>query len=145
MEDLVSVLETYCDNLGWSFTYGNKANNNLLRSDKECDKVYLLLDPITRDKAKSEYGGTGEVSFSGSFLLVVKSTLDNNYHNQKGQDKETGKYKKNIEPLLIQLELLENVIDCSQYEIESWSIVDAINALDVNMDGIVVTFKIKTL
>ena len=57
----------------------------------------------------------------------------------------TGKYEKNIKPLLVNLELLENVIDCSQYEIESWSIVDAINALDVNMDGIIVTFRIKTL
>lgn len=145
MEDLVGVLETYCDSLGWSFSYGNKANNNLLVSDKVEGKVYLLLDPITRIKSKSEYGGTGEIAFTGSFLLVVKSNLDNNYHNQKGQDKTTGKYEKNIKPLLVNLELLENVIDCSQYEIESWSIVDAINALDVNMDGIIVTFRIKTL
>jgi len=145
MTDLVGILETHAATLGWSFSYGNKANQNLLRSNLTLTDKYMLLDPITRVKSKSEFGGTGEVTFSGSFMLVVKSNLDNVYHNQKEVVATSGKYKSNIEPLLTQVELLENLLDCSQYEITGWSIIDVINQLDANLDGIIVTFSIKTL
>lgn len=145
MTDLVGVLEDYAVGLGWLFSYGNADNNNLLKSDRIADQIYLLLDPVTRVKAKSEYGGTGEIAFNGQFLLVVKSNLDNNYHNQKGQDKTTGKYEKNIKPLLDSLEFLENIIDCSDYQIQTWSVVDIINALDANTDGVIVTYSLTIL
>ena len=145
MTDIVGIFESYADTLGWSFSYGNKANNNLLQSDREVDKIYFLLDPVTRTKNKSEFGGNGVVSFNGQFLLVVKSNLDNVYHNQKGIDKTNGRYEKNIKPLLTQLELLENELDCSDYQINEWSIIDAVNALDANTDGVVVTFRVSTL
>ena len=145
MIDIVGILENYSGTLGWSFSYGNKANNNLLQSNKVENQIYFLLDPVTRTKNKSEFGGNGRISFNGQFLLVVKSNLDNVYHNQKDKVKTDGKYEKNIKPLLTQLELLENELDCSDYQIEEWSIVDAVNALDVNTDGLVVTFRISTL
>jgi hypothetical protein len=142
MVDLVEVIETHCNTLGWKFSYGNKSNQNLLKSNK-LDEITLLLDPITRSKEKSEYGGTGKITFSSSFLLVVKSNLDNVYYKQK--ESTTGKYIENIKPLLTSLELLEDILDCSDYEIEQWDIEDIVNALDVNMDGIIVTFKISKL
>jgi hypothetical protein len=136
MIDLVGILQTYAEGLDWFFSYGNKANQNLLVSDREEDKIYFLLDPITRDKTKSQYGGDGEVTFSGQFLLAVKSNLDMVYPQR---------YQENIKPLLSNLESLEDLIDCSDYEITQWSVIDVINQLDVNTDGLVITFKIKTL
>ena len=147
MTDFVQILEAHADTLGFGFSYGNKANINLFRSDSIIDKVYLLLDPVTRSHVGSPNGGVGETTFSGSFMLVVKSNLDNNYHNQKGQDKTKGKYEKNILPLLSNLNSLKSLIDCSDYEIlpSGWVVIDAINALDANMDGVIVTYSVKTL
>ena len=143
MTDLVGVLETFSDELTWALSYGNAANNNLLTSDKVAGKIYFLLDPITRVKTSSEFGGGNEWTFSGNFMLVQKSNLDRNYHKQKNPSAQAGKYLTTIEPLLTSLELMESKIQCSNYEITAWSVIDAINALDVNMDGLVVTFTIK--
>ena len=147
MTDFVQILEDHATSLGWGFSYGNAANTNLFRSDSIVDKIYLLLDPVTRSHVGSINGGIGETTFSGSFMLLVKSNLDNNYHNQKGQDKSSGKYEKNILPLLDSLGSLKSLIDCSDVEILSggWVVVDAINALDANMDGVIVTYSVKTL
>jgi len=145
--DFVQILEQHATALGWGFSYGNAANRNLFRSDSIVGEIYLLLDPVTRSHVGSINGGIGETTFSGQFMVVVKSNLDNNYHNQKGQDKTTGKYEKNILPLLTSLGSLKSLIDCSDYEIlpSGWVVIDAINALDANMDGVIVTYGVKTL
>ena len=145
MTDLVGILETHSTSLDWKFSYGNKSNQNLLRSDLLTGKKYFLLDPIKRVKTKSEFGGTGIITFSGSFMLLVKSNLDMVYHNQKDVAPSSGRYESNIEPLLTQLETFEDILDCSTYEIKSWEIIDVINQLDANLDGIIVTFSISTL
>lgn len=135
MTDLVEIIEGHCETLDWSFTYGNKANQNLLESDLVVDKIYLLLDPVTRVKEKTEFGGTASITFNGDFLLLVKSDLDDIYSN---------KYEDNIKPLLVNsLQLLEDVIDCSDYEILTWTIRDTINVNDFNGDGVIVTYSIK--
>lgn len=165
--DIVDVFERYANSYGWRFSYGNKANQNLLQSNLIDNEIYMILDPVTRLRASSEYGGRGEQTFNGSFLLVVKSTIDQVYHNQTNQDTYRnrvvskggvlvdnecaenivlGKYIENIKPLLnTEIIKLEDDIDCSSYERLSWSIVDIVNALDVNTDGIVVTYSLKTL
>ena len=141
--DLVEVLENYATSYGWQFSYGNKANQNLLQSDLIADKIYLLLDPLNRKRKFSEFGGTGKVIFTGSFLLVVKSTIDLTYH---GQGDAQGKYLKNIKPLLqTSLPLLEDDLNCSAYEIENWDIIDVVDAFDVNTDGIIVKFTLSIL
>ena len=146
MTDVYDIFKTDTVGFGWKFSYGNTANRNLLRSDLVVDRIYFLLDPIIRVPTFSEFGGRGNITFTGSFMLVVKSTIDNVYDNQKGQDATDGKYQKNIKPLLeIELLKLEDSINCSDYQITGWSIVDAVNALDANMDGIIVTYGISVL
>ena len=146
MTDVYDIFKTDTEGFGWKFSYGNTANRNLLRSDKVVGEIYFLLDPITRGRGFSEFGGTGIQTFTGSFMLVVKSNLDNVYDNQKGVDATDGKYQKNIKPLLdVELLKLEDSINCSDYQITGWSIVDAVNALDANMDGIIVTYTLSVL
>ena len=146
MTDLYTILKAHATTLGWKFSYGNAANKNLLASDRVDGEIYLLLDPITRVTAFSDNGGEGIKTFTGSFMLLVKSTIDNVYDNQKGQDATDGKYQKNIKPLLeVDIKLLEDLINCTDYQITNWSIVDVVNALDVNTDGIIVTYGISVL
>jgi len=166
MTDIVGVFNGYTDTLGWYFTYGNKSNQNLLQSDMINDAIYFLLDPVTRSDVPSRFGGVAKTEFTGSFMLVVKSDLDNTYDNTNTDEmfrvsvlgdggvyeenvcnvtKKTGKYELNIKPLLNKLELLKNIIECDNYNIDNWTIIDVIDALDVNMDGLIVTYKISKL
>lgn len=165
--DIVEVLEIHAVSLGWRFSYGNKANQNLLQSDLVDDRIYLVLDPVKRLYGSSEFGGDGEVTFTSRFFLVVKSTIDQTYHNQTNEEvfinrikaiggtvyenvcfanNIPGKYTQNIKPLLTDsLPTLKNLIDCSKYEITNWGVLDAINVFDANLDGLIVDFTIKVL
>ncbi len=146
MLDLVNVWRTKVESLEWHFSYGNAANRNLLQSDLEPDKLYFLMDTITRTKTTSEFGGTGEVEFSGNFMLVVKSDFDNVYDNQKDVTYTDGKYEKNIRPIIeTDLVTFEDYVNCTDYEIVSWSFIDAVNVLNVNLDGVIVTFTVRIL
>lgn len=143
--DIVDYIEQEVEKLDWIFSYGNKANQNLIVSDLLEDKIYFLLDPIAESESASEFGGQGETEYSGSFMILVKSDLDNVYHNQQEQDKTVGKYNKNIKPLKTSLNLFRDVIDCSEYERQTWSKIEVINEMDVNFDGLIVTFKFKNV
>ena len=146
MTDLVDIFETWVESLGWVFSYGNASNNNLLVSDKVVGEIYLLLSTVNRKPIPSEFGGISSLQFSGSFMLLVKSNLDNVYHNQKGVAKEDGKYKKNIQPLIeTDLMLLFDLIGCTDYEITNWEILDTVNVLDANHDGVVVTYGLTII
>ncbi len=146
MIDLVNIWRTQVESLDWYFSYGNVANRNLLSNGLESDKLYFLLDTITRDKDFGEFGGTGDVEFSGNFMLAKKSDFDNVYDNQKEVDYTDGKYEKNIRSIIeTDLVLFEDYVNCSDYEITAWSILDEINALDENLDGVIVTFIVKKL
>jgi hypothetical protein len=175
MADIVDEFEKYANILGWQFSYGDQQNRNLLESDRDVGKIYMLLDPVTRGRAFSVNGGEGLQSFSGSFMLVVKSDLDQVYHLQdnagdvaQSRDfinrfsklcgstiydnpcvplvRALGKYTENIQPLLNDdVRYLEDFINCSDYTITGWSIIDVINALDANTDGIIVTYTLNVL
>jgi hypothetical protein len=167
MTDLVSLLERYATEEDIYFSYGNRANNNLLQSDLDADRIYLLLDPLRRLKRFSEYGGTREIVFNSSFFLVKKSTIDQVYYNPNENSRfvssitsmpsgfitdqpcfnyTQGKYAQHIKPLLEQIiEKIEGKINCSEYEILNWEILDAINVFDTNLDGLLVTFQLSKL
>ena len=142
--DLVEILEQHSATLGWIFSYGNKANQNLIQGDLTPEKIYLILDPVKRKRAFSEFGGTGDTTFTGSFLLLRASTIDQMYY--EGQGTEAGKYKENIKPLLeTEVVRLEDILNCAEYKINDWSIVDVVDVFDFNADGIVVTYNISVL
>jgi hypothetical protein len=143
--DIVEYFQTETEKLGWEFSYGIKSNQNLLISTLEENKIFFLLDPVKEDEPKSEFGGSGAFEYTGMFMLAVLSNIDNVYHNQKGQEEDKGKYNKNIKPLKAELDRLRDVIDCSDYEREKWSKIEAINPLDMNIDGFIVTYKLNTV
>jgi hypothetical protein len=142
MQDIVKIFHDFSQTQSWIFSYGNQANQNLLQSNLDTNQVYFLLDPVRRLKAFSEFGGSGYKSFEGSFLLVVKSNIDQLYF----ESLEEGKYGQNIEPLLrLKLPKLENELNCSDYRIDAWNIIDVTDIFDINLDGIIVNYKISVL
>ena len=169
-KDIVKLLNNYCSDLGWFFSYGNKANQNLLQStydnNLENNQIYFLLDPVRRISSFGEFGGVGRKTYRGNFLLVVQSDIDMTYYNQTNQeeflnrfnskdnpvivescpDTVKGKYEENIRPIIEdQLPKIENLINCSDYRIDSWEYIDATDVFDANTDGITVSFSISVL
>lgn len=145
MSDLVSFFESVCTTNSFHFSYGNASNKNLLKNT-EADKTYFLLDPLRRLKSFGEFGGEGESVYNGFFFLGVQSTIDKRYYNQSGDPDGNGKYREYILPLLNgSLKTVENALNCGDYEIRSWDITEAINQLDVNLDGLGVSFQIAIL
>lgn len=142
--DIVKYIEQEVKALGWVFSYGNAANQNLIESEKDIDKIYFLLDPVITDEPNvSEFGGDGDITYSLRFLLLVQSDLDNVYFEQKNQLEGEGKYEKNILPLKTDLKEFKDVIDCSVYERSGWRILEGINMLSTNFDGLIVTTTLK--
>ena len=141
MKDFTRVLQEYCVANDISYHYGRRANLNLLQSDLLADKVYLLHEASPR---RANYNSTGtsieKFTFIGKFFLMVKSTVDMPYFNEKQDDDSISKYTLNIEPLLDLFESMGNDFGCSDFEISQWETIDAINVFDANKDGIIVTY-----
>jgi hypothetical protein len=134
--DLPQLFENICIELGYIFSYGNNANKNLIDNGFNKDDVYFLLDPISRNKTKSEFSGNGLMTYSGNFMFVMNSELNENYND---------KYKYNILPLLSKLEDFEYKIECNNYQINNWDSTEIIDFLDANFDGFIISFNISKL
>jgi hypothetical protein len=143
--DIIDYIEEQVELLGWVFSYGNKANQNLLVSEIKDERIYFLLDPIVTSELPSPFGGDGEQTFTGTFLLLVKSNIDEVYHTQRNTPSVKGKYNKHIKPLKTELNTFKSVIDCSDYKRDAWSITEIINEMDVNFDGLVISFTLKLI
>lgn len=144
MADLVRVFETYCNDNNIEFRYGSKSHLNLLESDIDPTKVYLLLFPVRR---KNQTGSLGvkikDNTYSGNFFLVVGSNYDLHYFNEREQDESTSKFTVNIEPLITTFKALGNYLACQELELNQWDNIDAIDVLDANKDGLWCTYQIK--
>jgi len=142
--DIVKFIQTEAILLGWKFSYGNEANNNLIESTKEIDTIYLMLDPVITDEPDtSEFGGDGDISHTIRFMLLVQSDLDNVYFEQKEGEEDKGKYIKNILPLKTELKFFKDVIDCSRFERTGWRILEVIDVKGANFDGLILTTVLK--
>jgi len=123
----------------WDFSYGRDDFHNLEVPEEGTTALYL--DPIETEK---NFERATKVH-SGRFMMLVKSDLDNVYDAQKDQDKTTGKFKSNIEPIKAEngpLETLELAIMCAGYGINQWRCLEVINLFDQNLDGVIINFRI---
>jgi hypothetical protein len=144
---LVEKLREITEGFGWVFHYGRRDFQNLVEADAEDDqKWYFFLDPVTRNPLYSDSGlPTGEIEYTGYFMILTKSDLDQVYDGQNDTDINEGKWQEHIKPKLDNVfGEFENALTCvDDLQIVRLSITDAINVFDENLDGILVNFKIK--
>jgi hypothetical protein len=144
---LVEKLRAITTGLGWIFHYGRRDFQNLVETDDELDaKCYFFLDPVSRKKKYSASGTfSGETDYSGYFMLLTKSDLDEIYDGQKDQNLNDGKWLKHIEPKITALmSSFDEAIVCDDdLQMVFSDITDVINVFDENLDGILVNFTIK--
>jgi hypothetical protein len=144
MKDFVRILQAYCDSKGFEYKHGRRANLNLLKSDLDIDKVYCLHEPSPR-KTEMNINKTAVASylFSGMFFLVKKSNKDMPYLNEMGNSEDISKYKLNIEPLLSEFKAMANYFGCSDMELLQFDAIDAVDVLDTNNDGLLISYSIR--
>ena len=147
--NLVEQLRTITEGLGWKFYYGRRDFQNLVEAESEDDiKNYFFLDPVNRNPLYSDSSGlpTGEVEYTGYFMVLTKSDLDQEYDQQTGErETDEGKWREHIKPKLDALfNDFENAIMCvDDLQIIRLSVTDAINVFNETLDGITVNYKIK--
>jgi len=144
---LVEKLRTITESLGWVFHYGRRDFQNLVEADTATDaKNYFFLDPVTRRPAYSDTGTfTGFTDFSGYFMILTKSDLDEVYDGQLDADTADGKWLKYIKPKLdVLLGAFNSAVYCeNSLQIKTLDITDMINVFDENLDGILVNYTIS--
>lgn len=142
MKDIVRILEDLAVAKGLEYHYGKKAALNLLDGSADAGKTYLLHEFTNR---KSQYNDSGTkitaIEYEGKFFLVKQADLDQHYFAETGEQ-ATSKYVTSIEPLLTVFAQLGDNLACLGTTVSQWDNIDVTDALDVNMDGLLCSYKI---
>ena len=142
--DLVRIFETYCTANDIEFMYGSKSHLNLLESDIDPNKIYLLLFPVRRKPIANKLGTKLITdSYSGNFFLLKGSNRDLHYFNEREQPESTSKFTINIEQLLTTFKEIGNSLMCDEVNLILWENIDAIDVLDANKDGLWCTYQLS--
>ena len=145
MTDFVRILQAYCEGKNIAYHHGRKANLNLLKSDTTQDKIYCLHEPSPRKtEMNSNKTRVASYVFSGMFFLLKKSNKDMPYLNEMGNSEDISKYKLNIEPLLSEFKAMANYFGCSDMELLQFDAIDAVDVLDTNNDGLLISYSVRS-
>lgn len=140
MIDLVEILRTKTESIGWVFHYGRADFQNLIETDNENDKKwYFFLDPISTENTNPSL-----VINTGNYMILSKSDLDQVYDNQQEVNPNQGKFRLNILPKKQYIKNeFRNLLECQgNLEVTKSITTDIINFFDDNLDGVLVNFTI---
>lgn len=131
---LKQLFKTLADDAKWEFHYGREEYQNL--NELELDKVGLFVDPITEDPKFSEYGQP-TMAYFGRFLLLMNSDVDEDYPEKA--ENYIDKLKETELPIILAK------LQCENYQINSFRILEAINIYDQNLDGLLVNYNVTLI
>jgi hypothetical protein len=144
MTDIVRIFEQYANDKAFIFHYGTKTVMNLIGGSSSTEwngtpeDIYFLMDSrkgtAVKGMLKSE-----AMRYFGNFFLLRHSDLDQEFFNKTG----ASKYTNNIEPLITHYNAMMDFFACTDIEIEEFEFADVTDLLDVNMDGIMVKYRVK--
>lgn len=130
------------------FLYGDIYSVNLIDENKTNNtNVKVVLFPFKTKANYSQYNQIISREYSGSFLVMVNSNIDEGFYEQYYWEK----YKNNIAGLEAYLEsvFLNAIVNggcgipCNEAVILSVTTEQIINYLDQNYDGLLVTYSIR--
>lgn len=131
---MYEIFKQIAEDNDWIFEYSRPDYQNL--NELEQNQIGFFLDPFVTDSKFTDSGNETQ-SFSGRFMLLVNSDVDESYQD---------KFTNHIEPLKkVQLQLIKDEISCSNLEIISFKTLEIINLYDQNLDGILVNYNISLI
>ena len=134
---MYKFLKEVAQELGLDFHYARRDFANLYRAEKieDLNKVQLFLDPVITETSFDEYGNPISELNTGHFMLLKHSDFQEDDYEQR--------YLDYIKPLLVEVQkdILKEV-GCSKMGINFWQSVEIINALDENLDGLIINYQI---
>lgn len=147
MTDIVEIFDDYCRRKGLIYHYGKKATLNIIDKgdlySEDIDSVYFLHEFRKGNSEKNKTTGQiKSIIYDGKFFLVKNSDLDQQNYQEVG-DKADSKYVNNIKPLLDMYASFVNYFGCTDIEVMSSDFIDVTDALDNNMDGLLISYRIK--
>ncbi len=135
--DFSTALNNYASDKGWRFIYARRDYQNLTDATNfiadslegfGVGETMLFCDPIVRE------GNGNSITYSGSFMILTKSDLDDDYDSRK---------QKYIDPLIdVVFSKMRNSFICD-FDIDKWKSIELINQFDWNADGLMITFNVK--
>lgn len=134
------IFEQIATDLGWNFEYSRTDFQNLRMNEPGDFQNYLFVDPIERGTIRGEGGGLEARVYSGKFMILRNSDLDEEYDDSAGGD---GKYQRYIQDLITEIETGDfyNEISCAYSLRSEMSAIEVVNVFSDNFDGILVTYK----
>lgn len=126
----------------WYFDYGRKDFHNL-ETAPNGQEFYLFLDPIEETKKFDDFSNEENTTYSGRFLLVLKSDFDRTYNDQSKNNEDEGKYQLYIKRCKEELKKIPQAFMCDDIYIKQWKIYEVINELSDNFDGVLVNYVIE--
>ena len=134
---LKEKLELLAVNLGMIASYGRRDHLNLLTFEDNDTTTRFILFPLEFNHTfEPSSGNINSTIWSGSFMILERSSLDEYYNEQKGSALD-GKYQLHINPMVDKSKSILNSLICdNSYIVKAWKLNEVINILDMNADGV---------
>lgn len=135
--DFKELLKQIAASYGWGIVYARRDYQNLqeivdhINAEAENyseGETFFFVDPVTRKPHDTGY------TYSGRFMVLTNSDLSDDYNT---------KYDNYIAPVIdkVMREMVQK-LRCHG-DVEAWQSIEVINALDINGDGLSVTYQWK--
>lgn len=134
---MYDILKEIAEYNNWVFKYAKRDHLNLFDENEQKDVIHIFLDPVEREKERDDQGQAVKDIYTGNFLMVYSSDIDE-------EDYDT-RYQEYIKPALDKaFDILDESLTC-QYELELdvFRAIEVINVLDYNFDGLLISFQAK--
>ena len=120
----------------WVFEYGRHDFNNLHEATEQKGVSHIFLDPVKIRDIDNDSGVTEQKVYSGLFMILFSSDIDEKSYDDRYQDY--------IKPIITgDLKTIKSEIRCNyQVIFDLWEIVEVINILDYNFDGVICTYQL---
>jgi hypothetical protein len=136
---MYEILKNICTTNNWIFNYARRDFQNLYDGEEQVgDSTPLVfLDPVQITENNDEYNVDESTTYEGSFMVLVSSDFDEIDYDTR--------YQEYIKPVIKSTlkDIKDGIICDGKLSIQTWRIIEIINAFDFNADGVVITYVIN--
>lgn len=134
---MYEILEYIANYNNWFFQYARKDYHNLFDEIEQKNVPHLFLDPVQIIENFDEYNNVISTNYSGSFMLLLSSSIDEEDYNYR--------YQNYIKPTINEsVKIIKEGIKCDgDLLINNWRITEVVNVFDYNFDGVLINYSIN--